>query len=191
MCKLLGLGTFLLLGAFLPAGAQEARTYPAQVLIIRHAEKPAGDSPDLSPRGKERARALYNLFRSSKARPRSFPTPDFIFATRDSGKSHRPRETVTPLASRLETKIDDRYANADFELLAKELLSNPKYEGKVVLICWHHGKAQDLAAKLGAVAPKHWKDSVFDRVWRIDYDREGKARFRDLPQQLLPGDSER
>jgi len=56
-----------------------------------------------------------------------------------------------------------------------------------VLICWHHGKIPELAAKLGADVPKHFKDTVFDRVWRIDYDKMGKVRFHDLPQQLLAG----
>jgi hypothetical protein len=32
---------------------------------------------------------------------------------------------------------------------------------------------------------------VFDRVWQITYDAEGKAAFIDLPQRLLPGDEDR
>ena len=60
-----------------------------------------------------------------------------------------------------------------------------------MLISWHHGKIPELAAKLGADSPKHWNDKVFDRVWRIDYDKRGKARYRDLPQQLLAGDSDK
>jgi broad specificity phosphatase PhoE len=191
MRKLLGLAASFLTCALLAAGAQEAKTYPAHVLIIRHAEKPEGDSPDLSPRGKERARALRNLFKKSESRPKKFPTPDFIFAAKDSKKSHRPRETVKPLAKRLELKVNDDYADEDFAKLAHELLHDPRYAGKTVLVSWHHGKIPELAAKLGADAPKHWNDKVFDRVWRIDYDKSGKARFRDLPQQLLAGDSEK
>src|SRR5262249_8728985 len=148
--------------------AQDAKTYPAHILIIRHAEKPTNDSVDLSPRGKERARALSNLFTKSESRPRKLPTPDFIFATRDSRRSHRPKETVKPLAKVLDLKINDDYVNEDFAKLAQALLSDPKYAGKTVLICWRHGTIPDLAAKLKATdAPRHWKDSVFDRVWRI------------------------
>lgn len=190
MRTFLGLTACLLLTSCGSVPAQEIKP-PAHVLIIRHAEKPAGDSPDLSPRGKERARALRNLFKKSESRPKKLPKPDFIFAAGDSKKSHRSRETVANLAKKLEVKIDDRYANGDFARLAKELLSNPKYAGKTVLICWHHGTIPDLAAKLGARAPRNWKDTVFDRVWRIDYDGTGKARLRDLPQRLLAGDSEK
>jgi hypothetical protein len=189
MRTLLGLAA-LLLGV--AAHAQEPKNYPAHILIIRHAEKPpAGEeSVDLSPRGKERARALRNLFKKSETRPKKLPTPDFVFATKDTDKSHRPTQTVAHLAKKLGLKVDDSYANADFEQLAKELLSNPRYAGKTVLICWHHGQIRDLAGKLKAAGvPREWKDPIFDRVWRIDYDKTGKARFRDLPQQLLAGDS--
>jgi hypothetical protein len=194
MCKRFALAGIALLALFVVAQAQQTKTYPAHILIIRHAEKPPDDdnSVSLSPRGKERARALRNLFKKSETRPKKFPTPDFIFATKDSKKSHRPKETVTPLAKRLELKIDDRYADADVDKLARELLDNPKYAGKTVLICWHHGEIPKLASKLNATdAPRHFKGTVFDRVWRIDYDKTGKARFRDLPQRLLAGDSEK
>ena len=98
---------------------------------------------------------------------------------------------MAPLAKRLGLKVNQEYANGDSDKLAHALLRDPRYAGKTVLICWHHGKMPELAAKLGAKAPKHFKETVFDRVWRIDYDRAGKARFRDLPQQLLAGDSEK
>jgi broad specificity phosphatase PhoE len=191
MLKRFALAGIGLLALFVAVQAGQTKTYPAHILIIRHAEKPEGDtSVSLSTRGKERARALRNLFKKSETRPKKFPTPDFIFATKDSKNSHRPKETVTPLAKRLKLTIDDSYANADFKKLAKEILENPKYAGKTVLICWHHGTMPELAQNLKATdAPKHLKDTVFDRVWRIEYDKAGKARFRDMPQQLLAGDS--
>jgi len=188
MRKLLSLAALFFLGTLCPA--QDTKTYPAHVLILRHAEKPTDESGDLSPRGKERARALRHLFQKSESRPKPLPTPAFLFATRDSKKSQRPRETVTPLAKRLELKINDDYANKDFAKLAHELFHDPRYAGKTVLICWHHGTIPGLAARLKvADAPKHWKDAVFDRVWRIDYEKTGTARFRDVPQQLLSGDA--
>jgi len=57
--------------------------------------------------------------------------------------------------------------------------------GKTILICRHHGTTPELANRLGAAgAPGHWKDSEFNRVWQIDYDRPGVATFHDLPRQL-------
>jgi len=193
MVKRLALFVVVLFVAAVSACADEAKTYPARVLLIRHGEKPAeADSVELNDRGKERAEALRKLFKKTDKRPDPFATPDFIFATKDSKKSHRPRETVTPLAKKLELKINDSYANEDFAKLAKELFSDPKYSGKTVLICWHHGTMPELAAKLKATdAPKHVKDTVFDRVWQIEYSSKGKTTFRDLPQRLLTGDSKK
>ena len=37
------------------------------------------------------------------------PRPDFIFAAHDSKNSHRPRETVVPLALQFKLPIDDRF----------------------------------------------------------------------------------
>src|SRR4051812_10556988 len=75
----------------------KATTYPAQILIIRHAEKPPEESKsvDLSPEGMERASALPGLFKMSDKNANPFPKPDFIFATKNSKHSHRPLETVT------------------------------------------------------------------------------------------------
>jgi len=43
---------------------------------------------------------------------------------------------------------------------------------------------------LGAInAPDNWKGEVFDRIWQIKYDNEGRTIFADLPQQLLPADT--
>jgi phosphohistidine phosphatase SixA len=192
--KRLAVFIFILFVASVPACAEEAKTYPARVLLIRHAEKPPAEAESvaLNEKGKERAEVLRKLFKKTDKRPDPLPTPDFVFATKDSKKSHRPRETVTPLAKKLDLKINDSYANEDFAKLAHELFTEPKYAGKTVLICWHHGTMPDLAAKLKATgAPKQWKDATFDRVWQIEYGSKGKSTFRDLPQRLLAGDSKK
>ncbi len=180
------------LGLFLGsavADAPQKLTFPAQILLIRHAEKPA-DGVDLSDAGKQRAAALAGLFKKTDARPNPFPTPDFIFAASNSKHSHRSLETVTPLAKSLNLHIDDKYPDDDFAQLADHILHKSKYEGKVVLICWHHGKLPELAHALKAAdAPDHFKGSEFDRVWQITYDNQGKATFVNRPQRLLPGDA--
>jgi hypothetical protein len=38
--------------------------------------------------------------------------------------------------------------------------------------------------------PNHWDDAVFDRLWLLDFDHGKPVRLRDLPQRLLPGDSQ-
>ncbi|VTR93928.1 Uncharacterized protein OS=Ralstonia solanacearum (strain GMI1000) GN=RSc3377 PE=4 SV=1 [Gemmata massiliana] len=178
--------------AFLTACGCAKPTYPARVIIIRHAEKPGDENErGLSAVGKKRADALTELFQKSDSRPNPLPAPDFIFASSASKRSDRPIETVTPLAKKLKLDIDSRFANDDYTKLAAELLTNPKYEGKTALICWHHGNIPELAEALKARdVPDKWKDSVFDRVWVVTYEA-GRGKLTKLPQTLLPGDAEK
>ena len=133
-------------------------------MIIRHGEKPepttTGEKdPNLSKRGYERADAL------AKAIPEHFPKPDFLIATKRSKGSNRPVETITPLAKALHETIDSRFADKEFDQVAQDVLTNPQYAGKILLISWHHGKIPDLAKALGAKdVPEKWGDDVFDRV---------------------------
>jgi hypothetical protein len=71
------------------------------------------------------------------------------------------------------------------------VLTDPKYDGKVVLIAWHHGKIPELARALGAKdVPDKWDPAVFDRVWEITY-KDNAAIWKDRAQKALPGDSEK
>ena len=179
-----------------PALGEEPRAvaksaFPARILIIRHAEKPAKGEPsdDLSPEGFKRAEALPQLFGASAARSRPLAKPDFIFAAAKSKHSNRSVETVTPLAKKLALDIDSSYGDKEAVKLARELLTNRRYAGKTILICWHHGRIPELARALKATdAPDTWSNDDFNRVWQIEYDALGKASFRDLPQRLLQED---
>jgi phosphohistidine phosphatase SixA len=161
---------------------------PRLVMIIRHAEKPdetGGEKdPDLSPRGFERAKALARVI------PDHFPKPDFLIATKKTKGSNRPVETITPLATALNREIDSQFKTDEVDQVAHALLSDPKYDGKVVLIAWHHEKIPDLAKALGVKdAPDKWNSNVFDRVWEITYDHNA-AHWTDVPENALPGDSQ-
>jgi hypothetical protein len=177
---------FLLTSLCLPsAAAAFPNGESTQILLIRHAEK-TGDKADahLNARGYQRAAALIRLF------PARFERPRYIFASHASAHSNRPFETVSPLAQTLKMKIDSRFRNEDYSGLAKHLLSTPVYSGSTVLVCWHHGNLPRLAAALGVPnPPSPWPDAQFDRVWRVESRNDG-ADFEDLPQGLLPGDSQ-
>ena len=170
--------------------------------------------PHLSVRGSARAAALPSLFGSTnlplscdlhldelgfvgdyqtvpiKAKAPRFSTPNFIFATADSKHSDRPVETVTPLARALNLHINARFENddADIQKMTNAILKQHGFAGKVVLICWHHGKIPDVAKALGIARPPKWDGKVFDRVWQITFPK-GKAKLENLPQMLLFGDS--
>ena len=124
-------------------------------------------------------------------RPR-FPTPNFVFATQQSKNSKRPIETVAPLAVALGLPIDDGFKDKkdDIEKMIHAILNDFSFAGKVVLICWHHGKIPDIAKALGVSRPPKWDGKVFDRVWQITFPK-GKAKLDDLPQMLLYGDSKK
>jgi hypothetical protein len=160
---------------------------PPTILIIRHAEKLTDGRMDLSPVGFERASLFPQLFVPAGSHA-DLPVPQVIFATHVSKHSNRPVETVTPLAEALHLSIDSSILNEDYAALASKLLSG-EYAGKVVLVAWHHGTLPQLVTALGVQPPyTPWPDQQFDRIWRIDYVN-GKATIKDLPQHLMPGDS--
>jgi broad specificity phosphatase PhoE len=184
----------LMLALMLAAGARavpaaDAPSGPRIIMIIRHAEKPddseGGKDPDLSKKGFERADAL------AKVIPAHFPMPDFLFATHKSKNSNRPLETITPLGAALHEGIDSTFKVDEVDQISHEILTDPKYAGKTILIAWHHEEIPQLARALGIKnVPDKWDAAVFDRVWVITYNN-GVASWQDLPQKALAGDSEK
>jgi hypothetical protein len=166
---------------------------PPTFLLIRHAEDPPEDdpSPHLAAEGVKRANALPELFKATKQRPDPFPTPDVVFAAKSSKQSQRPVETIALLAQNLKIPVNADYDDeTDVDRLVADLLANPQFAGKTILICWRHESLPDLAHKLGATdAPDTWKG--FDRIWQISYDKAGQASFQNRPQSLMPGDSKK
>ena len=163
------------------------------VLIIRHAEKP-DTGGGLSKKGMERADAYAKFFSDYKisAQPLHLSA---IFSTADSAESQRPRVTVQPLASSLRIPIDSQFKRNGTAGLADELRSN--YDGKQVLVCWHHGGIPDVLRSLGA-DPKEflpdgeWPDGVFNWVLQLRFDQEGRVVRTDsrrVTAHMLPGDS--
>lgn len=178
---------------------------PQRIIILRHGEKP-GDpsapddpgSPDLSPAGVARAKML------AKQIPETFGSIDFLFAAANSNKSHRPVETVQPLATALDLDPADfvqSYPDDCYATLAYDLLRKQKYSEKIIVICWRHGHIPALAVALGAswaqlaAAPEliarpspgidrlKWDPAVFDRFWILDLIAGEVVKFQSVPQQ--------
>lgn len=174
----------------LPAGSVAAsmlpnmRSHPKQIIIIRHGEKPDGPGRGLSPQGQQRADAL------ATALPQRYPHIDAIIATAPSANSERPLETVTPLANKLGLPINDQWSDKQVGDVAQALTTDPQYDGKTVVVCWHHGKIPELAQDLGVTPPQDpWPSNTFDRIWQVDYAPDGTPSIQNLPQHVLPGDS--
>jgi hypothetical protein len=163
---------------------------PAQVAIIRHAEKPP-EGIHLDLRGLERSAALAAYFLGTPEVTK-FGKPFAIYAANptDEHPSMRPIETVMPLAAALQTKIDKDFDQTQLAELVDDIKSNSDYEGKMVLISWEHESIPALAAKFGVkTAPDKWNSEVYDRVWLITFPSEGEVAFKNIPQKLMYGDS--
>ena len=173
-----------------PAGSV-ALSQPAQVLIIRHAEKPPERSAfSLSLKGQERALALVPFItQTPQLTYQGLPTALFAAKIGPGEFSERALETITPLSNYLRVLPDAHYAKWDYADLAQEILTNLKYQRKTVLICWDHEYIHRLAAALGVYPePPPWPKTAFDRVWVITY-RQGQASLVNMPQRLMFGDS--
>jgi hypothetical protein len=166
---------FSILPATLPPHSPVPR--PAQIILIRHAEKPADqENPHLSRAGVRRAERLVSFITTDPAMTR-FGLPVAVFATQSTkhDNGQRSQETVAPLAGALKLPIQTPYLGKDYAALARLILGNPAYAGKTVLICWNHEEIPQLVAALGVTPePPKWDGSVFDRVYVISY-RDGKA----------------
>lgn len=155
---------------------------PAQVILIRNAET-SPDSDTLSLRGRQRAVALSPFFQGTPA-VLFHGLPVAIFAP-DSGK-----ETVSYLSNDLEVPVYEHLTEP--RSIAKEIMTNPDFEGRMVLVCLPYDKMTDLAKQLGAKkTPKKWPQDTFDRFWTITFDEKDQVTFNNQPQKLLFGDSEK
>ena len=164
------------------------------VLIIRHAENPA-DGHGLSPQGKDRAKAYKNYFQNFTVDGKRLE-PEEVVVAADSKQSHRPRLTVQPFANAANLQIDNRFANKQPADLASALRAN--YQGKVILVCWHHGQIPAVLRALGADPERllpngKWPRDVFDWVVMVSFNENGHVipqRTRRINEHLLEGDSQ-
>jgi broad specificity phosphatase PhoE len=170
---------------------------PKRIMFIRHAEKPGEppcendggvkrsgekDKESLAVRGWQRAGALVHFFTSDPDR-----SPDVIFAAGigDDSPSHRPKQTVIPLAEWLRIKIDEVHPKNDIKPLMTDVLGR---SGKV-LVSWEHTLIPKLIKQIpNSPAVPDWPKERFDIVWVLDHIGE-TWKFSQIPQMLLAGDS--
>ena len=176
---------YLLILAFL-AAARCVVGQPAQIILIRHGEKPEDPNAlHLSKEGEKRAKALVSFFLTNPEMTRhGLPVALYASKTTKHGHGQRTQETIAPLAKELHLPIETPYLSEEYQSLARSILANPKLHGKTVLICWTHEFIPQFAAALGVhPQPPKWKEAVYDRVYLIRY-RQGQALLEDLPQTL-------
>ncbi len=165
----------------------------AVVLIIRHAEKPAGGR-ELSPEGQARAQAYLKYVGDFRLDGKPLKL-DSLFAARDSKNSSRPRLTLEPLGRALKLPLETSFADKEPEKLAAELETKP--HGKNILVCWHHGGIPGLLRALGAdpaalLPGGKWPDEVFCWVIELRYDGAGRlmpGACKRISERLMPNDA--
>ena len=171
--------------------AGSAVAQPAQVIIIRHAEKP-DEGNGLSLAGRERAASLVPYFRETDELLK-FDTPVAIYAQapKKETSSVRSFQTVKPLADALHITVNQSFNRDQYKSMVDEITHKDAYVGHTVLICWEHKVIPDIAADFGVEdAPKTWHGRDFDRTWIITFRPDKEPEFKDLPQKLMYGDSE-
>ena len=163
-------------------------THPAQIILFRHAEKPADKAnPHLSPVGERRAGMLVR-FLSTDPVVNKYGKPVAIFATRTTkdGDGQRTQETVAPAAAALKLAVQTPFVGKDYKRLAKLILKSPAYAGKTVVICWNHDVMPELAAELGvSPQPPAWKAKEYDQVYVISF-RGKTAVLAVMAENLRP-----
>jgi hypothetical protein len=171
--------------------SQTAFALPAQVLIIRHGEKPKKGN-ELNSAGRKRAVKLAPFFETNPAvNQYGQIAAIYAMAPKDATGTLRPIETVTPTAQALGLTLNTSFQKDEITALAQSILSNPLYNGRTVLICWEHDVIPTITAALGLeTSPKSWDgDKVFDRMWILTYATDGSVRFQDVGEHVLSGDS--
>jgi len=184
------------------------------LFIIRHAEKPDDQQPELGPglmedgtpdteslviRGWQRAGAWDSLFGANLGGTDYLPPAKIYAATPgaagdpDQGPSRRPSETIAPLAARLGLIPDESIAKGDEKHLVKKVL---EHDG-VVLVCWEHKAIiTDILPRLpvsnSGDLPDKWSGDRFDVVLRFDRATPSDQMvFKPLYPRLLSGDSDK
>ena len=178
--------TFFIIKAFFTT----AYSAPAQIVIIRHGEKPQVGN-ELSMQGWQRANALPLFFATNKI-VNQFGKPIALYAGAPNkpGGSIRSIQTITPYANQSGLMIHKAITKDEIHALVNEVLTTKEYAGHTVIICWEHSVIPEMAHLFGATdAPTYWEDRIFDRAWIIGFTNSKVNNFIDLPQHLLPSDS--
>ena len=162
-----------------------AQAMPSKIILIRHGEEPLGDEgTELSDIGWARANSLPQLFANENI--------THLIALKPHKKkgSIRAIQTLQPISQTLGLTVETPYTKEEVPNFVQMLAESPEYDGQVVLVAWQHDTLAAVAHQLGAEdAPAKWGGKNFDRYWVLEFTNGQITSFQNLPQRLLPGDS--
>jgi hypothetical protein len=161
---------------------------PKNVIIIRHGEKLFPGAFCLSLQGLERASALAHYF--SESQIYNIPPITHVFAAyRWAPHPYiRNQQTCQPIADHLNVPLDISFTEKQIDEVTQEVLTNPKYNNTTVLMCWEHTRIRLLVMAFGGEDPGYWPSNIYDEVYMLTFNKEGKPTFQKFLQTLLFGD---
>jgi hypothetical protein len=132
--------------------------------MIRHGEKPHGDSHELSLPGKRRADCIASIFRKHP-----YHTPKRIIAQPARGKyrSKRPVQTVRPLSKAIGVSIEQSCEGDDIHCVRDKI----KEGNGPILISWEHKRLSKIIKSFLDVDPPKYPKNRYDLVWVLDTEK--------------------
>jgi len=148
------LGTVLFLsGCGAGRGANRNQEQPLTVVLVRHAEKAAGENPELTLEGKSRAQQLAVLLQEVPL--------NAVFST----NTRRTMATAQPTADDHRLSVE-KYDGTQLSDFAQRLLR--RYGGQTVLVVGH---ADTTPALAGLLAPgqsfQQFPDDDYNNIWIV------------------------
>ncbi len=176
------------------AGIEPASATPARLIILRHGEK--ADPYRLCETGRQRARALVKQYLGKDAQNSLFApgtVPEAVYTI-----SIHTIETASPTANSWDLPLvfysvipagkEPKLFETDLARRSKQaadaLLTNPRFDGKTVIVVWEHNNIADASLppeqraltlryalnldRLPGV-PETWPDQTYNYFWIVDY----------------------
>jgi len=134
-----------------------------KIIVIRHGEKISDDYLGLNDKGTARANCLYKIFNEKT----SFGKPTSIYSNKRGNRSHRPYDTVKPLADRYGITIKE-FNKYEPEKFVKNTLNKDK--ANIILISSAREWIPSLLKAIGYKYNEEVED--FDNVWIINNDNK-------------------
>ena len=130
----------------------------------------------LTSRVRNSAAALVPYFLHTQIFTRyGLPVAVYAEAPHKNATTTRSIQTCTPIAQALGVRVLTNYTKKQYDSSAQDILNNPQYSGKTVLICWEHKMIPFIVNALGVQPmPTPWSDNVFDRTAVITFNLTAK-----------------
>lgn len=149
------------------SSSDPAAAPPTVFYLTRHAEKAAGDDPDLLPEGEERARRIARRLQSEDLAA--------VYAT----GYRRTQSTAAPTAQQQGLSVTTYDVRKKAKTLTDRWLR--EHRGRAVLVVGHSNTIPDmLNALLGERRYSDFGEANYDRFYRVTVPRQGRPTITQL-----------